>query len=36
MAKRFQEIGHLTGLIGKWHLGYPAAYQPNARGFDYF
>lgn len=36
MAKRFQEIGYRTGLIGKWHLGYPAAYQPNARGFDYF
>lgn len=35
-AKRFREMGYSTGLIGKWHLGYPAEYHPNKRGFDYF
>ena len=29
-------LGYATGLIGKWHLGYPDAYQPNRRGFDHF
>ncbi|HAA60721.1 MAG TPA: sulfatase, partial [Planctomycetaceae bacterium] len=23
-------------LVGKWHLGYPAAFHPNKRGFDWF
>ncbi len=36
LAKRLQGIGYATGLIGKWHLGYPKEYQPNQRGFDYF
>lgn len=35
-VKRLQEIGYQTGLIGKWHLGYPEAYHPNQRGFDHF
>jgi arylsulfatase A-like enzyme len=35
-AKRMQKIGYKTGLIGKWHLGYPEAYHPNRRGFDWF
>ena len=35
-AKRLQKIGYKTGLIGKWHLGYPEAYHPNKRGFDWF
>ena len=35
-AKRLGEIGYTTGLIGKWHLGYPAEYHPNERGFDHF
>ncbi|QEG20942.1 sulfatase-like hydrolase/transferase [Mariniblastus fucicola] len=35
-AKRLQKIGYKTGLIGKWHLGYPAEYHPNERGFDWF
>lgn len=35
-AKRLQKIGYKTGLIGKWHLGYPKAYHPNKRGFDWF
>ena len=28
--------GYTSGLIGKWHLGYPDEYQPNRRGFDHF
>ena len=35
-AKRLQAGGYKTGLVGKWHLGYPAAYHPNKRGFDWF
>lgn len=35
-AKRLQRLGYRTGLIGKWHLGYPEEYHPNARGFDTF
>ena len=29
-------LGYTTGLVGKWHLGYPQAYQPNQRGFVHF
>ena len=36
LPKRLKAVGYTTGLIGKWHLGYPAEYQPNQRGFDYF
>ena len=35
-AKRLRTLGYRTGLIGKWHLGYPPAYHPNERGFDLF
>ncbi|NNJ24010.1 sulfatase-like hydrolase/transferase [Alienimonas chondri] len=35
-VKRLQSLGYRTGLIGKWHLGYPSAYHPNKRGFDHF
>ena len=35
-AKRLQRLGYKTGLIGKWHLGYPANFHPNRRGFDWF
>ncbi|MCA8964042.1 MAG: sulfatase-like hydrolase/transferase [Planctomycetes bacterium] len=36
IADRLRAAGYATGLIGKWHLGYPEPYQPNKRGFDYF
>ena len=35
-AKRLRELGYTTGLIGKWHLGYPEDMHPNHRGFDWF
>lgn len=35
-VKHLQELGYETVLIGKWHLGYPEAFQPNRRGFDHF
>ncbi len=35
-AKRLQKLGYRTGIVGKWHLGYPAAFHPNKRGFDRF
>lgn len=36
MPERLRDLGYATGLTGKWHLGYPENYQPNARGFDWF
>jgi arylsulfatase A-like enzyme len=36
MPKRMQPFGYTTSLVGKWHLGYPAEYHPNKRGFDWF
>jgi arylsulfatase A-like enzyme len=36
VADRLSDLGYTTGLIGKWHLGYPGPYQPNKRGFDLF
>lgn len=33
---RLQEVGYTTGLIGKWHLGAAAPFNPLNRGFDYF
>lgn len=35
-VKRLQKLGYKTSLIGKWHLGYPAEFHPNERGFDWF
>ena len=36
IANRLAELGVATGLVGKWHLGYPPEYHPNKRGFDWF
>jgi len=29
-----KSAGYTTGIFGKWHLGDPAPYQPERRGFD--
>ena len=36
IAKRLQELGYVTGLIGKWHLGDKEQFHPLNRGFDEF
>jgi arylsulfatase A-like enzyme len=36
IADRLRASGYATGLVGKWHLGSGAEYQPQRRGFDEF
>ena len=36
IADRLREIGYTTALVGKWHLGGAARFQPQQRGFDEF
>ncbi len=36
LANRFKAAGYTTGLVGKWHLGAAAKFQPQRRGFDEF
>jgi len=37
MAKRMQDVGYTTGIIGKWGLGAPHTQSiPNEMGFDFF
>jgi arylsulfatase A-like enzyme len=36
IASRLQKLGYVTGLIGKWHLGYEEQFHPLKRGFDEF
>ncbi|MCP3917169.1 MAG: sulfatase [bacterium] len=36
VADRLSAAGYATGIVGKWHLGYPPQYHPNERGFDFF
>ena len=36
VGNHLKPLGYKIGLVGKWHLGYPAAYQPRQRGFDHF
>jgi len=38
-AELFRKAGYATGIVGKWHLGYPvnsSEFHPEAHGFDYF
>jgi arylsulfatase A-like enzyme len=36
LADRLKELGYVTGLVGKWHLGDEPHFHPLKRGFDEF
>jgi arylsulfatase A-like enzyme len=36
IAERLHPLGYISGLIGKWHLGYEPHFHPLKRGFDEF
>ncbi len=36
LAERLRQAGYVSGLIGKWHLGGHAEFQPFHHGFDFF
>jgi arylsulfatase B len=36
ISERLKAAGYRTGLIGKWHLGARADFNPTRHGFDYF
>ena len=36
LAEVLKKAGYATGLIGKWHLGYPKETFPTRQGFDTF
>ena len=36
VAKRLQDAGYRTGLVGKWQLGAAPNFLPRERGFGYF
>lgn len=35
LAERLKDMGYLTGIVGKWHLGISKYNVPLNRGFDY-
>ena len=36
LAERLKALGYVTGMFGKWHVGYRPELQPTQRGFDEF
>jgi arylsulfatase A-like enzyme len=36
IAQALKEGGYVTGMFGKWHLGYKPEQHPTRRGFDEF
>ncbi|MDA7895419.1 sulfatase-like hydrolase/transferase, partial [Akkermansiaceae bacterium] len=36
LGEAMKEFGYATALFGKWHLGYPAKFNPIHQGFDEF
>jgi arylsulfatase A-like enzyme len=35
IAERLKEAGYVTGMLGKWHVGFNQGLRPEDRGFDY-
>lgn len=36
LADRLKAAGYITGIVGKWHLGYNPPFHPLKRGYDEF
>jgi len=36
LAEALKKGGYVTGMFGKWHLGYDEKYNPTHQGFDEF
>ncbi len=36
IADKLSSLGYNCGMFGKWHLGYPAEFNPTYQGFDEF
>ncbi|NCO33624.1 MAG: sulfatase-like hydrolase/transferase [Armatimonadetes bacterium] len=36
LAERLKQVGYVTGLFGKWHLGFKPEFAPQQRGFNEF
>ena len=36
LSQRLKTAGYVTGIVGKWHLGYEPEQHPLERGFDEF
>ncbi len=36
ISEAFQDAGHRTAMLGKWHAGGAEGYRPTERGFDSF
>jgi len=34
IAEALRDAGYKTAFVGKWHLGHPSKYWPQAQGFD--
>jgi arylsulfatase A-like enzyme len=36
LAEKLQAAGYVTGMVGKWHIGFQEGLRPHQRGFDYY